>query len=896
MINKINTKYKILAIVIIAFFVCSACAISPIKATEFKNVPTYSYLLAVPNSVALGQSMFLTAWVDKVPPNAAVTSGDRWVNMTIYVTYPDGSVHTIGPLVSDSAGGASTTFTPAVQGNYSAYFVFPGETLTGNQGHPDWPVNPADTAIGDYYGSSTSPTIYFSVGTTPASTIPENPLPTSYWANPVEAFNHDWYTIDGNWLGLADVNFANSGCYSVTGNFNPYSQAPTTAHIAWTRPEMPGAAGGQMGGEFGPSESGNYFAGYEYQPKFAPIILNGVLYYQYMPGGVRNTIGSAGQGWVAVDLHTGETLWTKNYLNYFGDGQNDLLRCGEILDYNHNVNYYGGNTYLWATRTNASANYYDLFDAATGNYMTSVSGAPAKGNGLTVVEGTYGELLCYYINVTTISGTQYQSLTLWNSTKCLNPSAMVPDPMQNQVVPWSQGIMWSVPLNNSFNGVPFGNDMSNGVATPAGFGLGTEGPYTYTFDLENNIVVMSAAQGEYTRWEWQTGWTIDAAYSLTDGHQLWITNRTQTPFTILMWCSGATDGVYAVFNKETLNWCGYSTLTGKQVWGPTTPYNNTLAYYDDESAFCAYGNLYGWTFGGEIYCYNMTTGALQWSWNDGNAGLNTPYGVNTLWMQGTYDATIADHILYVQSGHNYGPPMYSGAQLYAINTTDGSLVWSMLNYATGGSMPISDGYLTTINAYDNQIYAYAQGPTKTTVSAPQTGVTTSTPVTIAGTITDISPGASQTAVAANFPNGLPCVSDASMSHFMEAVYEQSPMPTNVTGVPITISVVDSNNNFRQIGTTTSTPSGTFDYTWTPDISGHFTIYASFAGSNAYYGSSAQTAFYASEAAAPSATQQVQSGLATTNDLMTYMAIGVIAIIIAIALIGALLLINLRKRP
>ena len=74
------------------------------------------------------------------------------------------------------------------------------------------------------------------------------------------------------------------------------------------------------------------------------------------------------------------------------------------------------------------------------------------------------------------------------------------------------------------------------------------------------------------------------------------------------------------------------------------------------------------------------------------------------------------------------------------------------------------------------------GPSKTTVNAPQVGVTTATPVTITGTVTDISAGAQQKAVAANYPNGLPCVSDASMTQFMEAVYEQQPMPTNITGV------------------------------------------------------------------------------------------------------------------
>ncbi len=888
-----SKKYKILAIAIIALFACSAFAISPLKASEFPNVPTYSYLLAVPDYVGLGQSVFLTAWVDKVPPNAAMTSGDRWVNITIYLTYPDGSKHTIGPLTSDSAGGASTTFMPTTTGNYSAYMVFPGQTITGNSGNPSWPINPNDKTIGDYYGPSTSPTIHFTVGDTPATMIAENPLPTNYWETPVEAFNHWWYALNGNWFGFADVNFANTGCYSVEGNFNPYSQAPTTSHIVWTRPEMPGAAGGQMGGEFGGTSETNYFSGVEYQPKFAPIILNGVLYYQYMPGGVRNTVGSAGQGWVAVDLQTGETLWTKNYLNYFGDGQNDLLRCGQIMVYNNNPNYYGGNSYLWATRTNTTANYYDLFDAATGNYMTSVSGAPAKGNGLTIVEGEYGELLCYYINATSFSnnGTQLQSLTLWNSTKCLNPTGnqMIPDPIQNQPVPWSQGIMWSVTLPNSYEGIPFGNVMANGVAQPSGFLLGTEGPYTYTFDLENHIVVMSAAQGEYTRWEWQTGWTIDAAYSLTDGKQLWITNRTQTPYTTLMWCSGASNGTYAVYNKETLNWMGYSTQTGKVVWGPTEPYNNDLAYYNDQSSFCAYGNLYAWTFGGEVYCYNMATGEKIWNWSTGDTGLNNPYGVNTLWMQGTYDATIADHILFVHAGHNYGPPLYNGAEVYALNTTDGSLIWSMRNTATGGSMPISCGYLLTINAYDNQLYAYAKGPTKTTINAPQIGVTTATAVTITGTINDISPGASQTVVANNYPNGLPCVSDDSMSDFMEAVYEQCAMPSNTTGVPITISVVDSNGNYREIGQTTSSASGIFGFTWTPDISGDYTLYASFAGSGAYYPSSAQTYFHASEASTPAPTAQVQTGLATTSDLLSYIAAATVAIIIAIAVAVVLLM-------
>jgi hypothetical protein len=242
-------------------------------------------------------------------------------------------------------------------------------------------------------------------------------------------------------------------------------------------------------------------------------------------------------------------------------------------------------------------------------------------------------------------------------------------------------------------------------------------------------------------------------------------------------------------------------------------------------------------------------------------------------------------------GHTYSPPLYNGAELFVWNTTNGDLLWQMPDFATSnsGEGVLSDGYLVVTNAYDNQLYCYGQGPSKLTVTAPDVGVTTSTPITITGTITDISAGSQQEAVAANFPNGLPAVSDASMSQFMEAVYEQQSMPTNVTGVPVTLSVIDSNGNNRQIGTTTTNALGTFGFNWTPDITGNYTVIATFAGSGSYYGSSAQTYFHASSPQTPAPTAAPLADVATNANLMTFMAIGVIAIIIAIAVVGLLLL-------
>src|ERR1019366_1701289 len=114
---------------------------------------------------------------------------------------------------------------------------------------------------------------------------------------------------------------------------------------------------------------------------------------------------------------------------------------------------------------------------------------------------------------------------------------------------------------------------------------------------------------------------------------------------------------------------------------------------------------------------------------------------------------------------------------------------------------------------------------------------------------DTSAGTQQTQQKADFPNGVPCVSDASQSDWMQYAYEQQPMPNNAIGVPVTLSVIDANGNQRPIGTTTSDSSGMFTYTWTPDITGNYTIIANFAGSNAYYPSSAETSFYATAAPA-----------------------------------------------
>jgi hypothetical protein len=127
---------------------------------------------------------------------------------------------------------------------------------------------------------------------------------------------------------------------------------------------------------------------------------------------------------------------------------------------------------------------------------------------------------------------------------------------------------------------------------------------------------------------------------------------------------------------------------------------------------------------------------------------------------------------------------------------------------------------------------------------------------------------------------------------MEAVYQQQAMPTNITGVPITLSVVDANGNYRTIGSVTSDGSGMFTYTWKPDIQGNYIVVASFAGSGAYYPSYAETSFFAGDAAATISPNQPQ----TLPPTEMYIIGATVAIIVAIAIVGALVLLAVKKRP
>ena len=150
----------------------------------------------------------------------------------------------------------------------------------------------------------------------------------------------------------------------------------------------------------------------------------------------------------------------------------------------------------------------------------------------------------------------------------------------------------------------------------------------------------------------------------------------------------------------------------------------------------------------------------------------------------------------------------------------------------------------------------------------------------------------QTQVAGNFPNGVPVSSDASMRDWMGYVFQQQPEPTNFTGVPVQLAVLDSNGNHYAIGSATTDASGSYSLTWAPTIPGSYTIYATFAGTNGYYPSYSETHLTATTTATAEPTATPIS-LASTQSYVLSLGIATIIVIIIIGAVLAMLL--LRKR-
>ena len=836
----------------------SMIAFAATNTVQALDIPTYLKIHVEPDPIGIGQATYISAFLTKPTASAGMGStGDMYKGITIQITDPDGTVTTMGPYTADTTGGiGGLSFTPNKLGNYTLKAFYPGQNLTKSASSMFGPGT--DYSYVRELPSESDPEI-LTVQQEPIQQYHTAPLPSEYWSRPINAQNYAWGSLAGSWYGLAIPSFATTGMYDATGNFNPYSQAPNTAHIAWTKPT---AFGGQVGGPIPSDQESQFTSSSILFNYFEPIILDGVIYYGEMAG-----INSQVTSWNAVDLRTGQTLWTTQpgITANATAVSSEKLRMGQNLRF-HSMQEYGSTSFLYSIvgggMFGGSATYR-LYEPSTGAYMGVIYNVTTDSAYIMDTDPTHE-------NVGTLFGyfTSGGNLTCWNSTLCMGGGTAASEILRpSTVLNFSNGIQWTTKLPTTLSGNPI--SLSIAARTP-------------------DVILLRQAPNLVT--QTSAGYSIDCGYNAHTGALLWGPKNQTLPLYGDMSLLSAKDGVYILHNKDTHEVYGYSLNTGEKLWGPTKLPGSSLSTLT-VAGDIAYGNIYVWDFGGYVTAVNINTGAINWTYVPRSSGYNTPYGVYPLWVFGTQ--SIADGKIFLSESHMYNPPLFPGAQRIALNCTDGSLVWSINSFSGRCPGAVADGYLVEWNSYDNQIYAFGKGQTAITASIQNDVLAEGNSVFIKGMVKDNSPGTQNADRLARFPDGVPAVSDESMSPFMEYVYMQQPKPTNTTGVPVTLSVIDSNNNYRQIGATTTDASGHYSFSWTPDITGSYTVIASFGGSESYWPATTETSFVVNQAASTAAPQ-----IATTAPSMAeqYFLPAVIGIALLIVACFAVTILLLRKHP
>ena len=110
-------------------------------------------------------------------------------------------------------------------------------------------------------------------------------------------------------------------------------------------------------------------------------------------------------------------------------------------------------------------------------------------------------------------------------------------------------------------------------------------------------------------------------------------------------------------------------------------------------------------------------------------------------------------------------------------------------------------------------------------------------------------------------------------------------PPTPDGVPVSVSALDSNGHYTDLGTTTSDYAGQFALSWKPTTEGLYKIFATFEGSGSYYSSYAETALSVTKAL--QAPTDGGTAAQPVDNTMTIIGVGVVLAII-IAIVGVLL--------
>jgi len=804
--KKLNCKTKISTIALILVITVSTILVALPAATAQETWHVYPFIGAVPNPAGVNQVVLLHVGVTLMLPSLEY----GWEGLSVTIEKPDGQTETISDIKTDSTGGTGVTFTPTMVGTYKLQVHFPEQKMPAD-------LSRMGISAGTTMLATESSVLELDVQQEQVVYYPGHSLPSEYWTRPVDAQLREWSSISGNWV-VQPPNLV------APGNDN----APLTPHILWTKPLQ---TGGLIGGEY---EGYSFETGDAYEGLFSQsVIIAGVLYYnQYKGAGgtdVENYV-------VAVDLHTGEELWSRPLIG--PDGVNRRLAFGQIFHWD-SYNYHGGYPYLWTM----DGSTWDAFNPFDGRWEYRMTNVPTGGQVYVSFQGWQrpafnqnyygpkGEIYRYVVDL------ENGWMALWNSSRVGSTAGSWGRMIVGQTLDATVGIEWNVTI-------------------PTGL------PGSVQAVLDDRVIGATLERGHKGK-DGVTFWAL----SLAPGHEgTKLFEETSTPSS---WTTGdliidpiamsseSEGGVFVVGSSETFRHYGFSMETGEYLWETESEiYSNWYGSAPHErGAIIVDGKLISVGVGGIAYAYDIKTGIRVWTYH-----AEDPYQeylfANDWWI---FNCIYTDGKLYLgHTEHSPIDPRPRGGPFICLNIDSGEVIWRadglFRQSIWGGRAVIGDSIIATQDLYDQRIYAIGKGPSELTVEAPLTSITTGSACTIRGTVMDVSPGTEDPELKLRFPNGVPAIADGGMSEWMLYVYKQFERP-DVTGVTVKLEAVDSNMGYQYLGTTCSDAYGNYGFSFKPDVEGTWMIIATFEGSKSYYGSTETT--YLTVGPAPSPEQPIE---------------------------------------
>jgi len=849
-IDRNKSKLSTIALILV-LAISTTLAILPIAAAK----GTVCYLGAIPNPVGKDQQVLLHVGIlDQLP-----STDQSWLGLSVTITDPEGGTSTISDIKTDSTGGTGVSFYPDKVGLYTLVAHFPEQVQRGTT-----------------YLASDSPPVELEVLAEKVPVYPGHSLPSNYWTRPIDAQLREWSAITGSWPNTPRNLYA------------PYNDGPETAHILWTKPlTQGGLTGGELTGlsfEIGDAYEGKWTgsSGGLSMWSSTAIIVTGKLYYQ-------ESTQEDPVVYHCVDLHTGEELWSKVFMD------NRTIAFGQTFHFD-GINYHGAFEYIYVTSGGGwgggSQTWY-AFDSYTGDWMFTMNNIPSGTN----MYGPNNEICRYVID------TRAGTVSLWNTTEVVmkglnvNSAGSWGSNVHGRTLDGSRGIMWTESIETGLPGsvqASFLNDRLIGASAS-------------TSAVTVWGINVNASDGAIGRTLFTNTWTPPAAWAdmglsvsgFQSGWQVW----------------SQEDRVGILWIKDLREHYAFSLNDGTYMW--STPSQSYQDAFDDTPADAraiAYGKFYSASLSGIVYCYDIQTGDELWRYEATDPYSEYLFG-NTWWLKPLF---ITDGKIYVAHlEHSPIDPRPRGGPFICLNATDGTEIFringAFRQTRWGGRGIIGDSIIATMDTYDQRVYAIGKGASVTTLTASPKVVAKGSSIVIEGTVMDVSPGTKDIDMQLRFPKGVPAISDEDMSEWMLYVYKQFEMPEDATGVTVVFNWVDSEGVWHDMDRTKTDTSGTFSYVWHPDTEGTCKIIATFEGSGGYYGSRAETTFVVGAPAehVPTAAEigdttvsklpayPAASDIAqeTVNKLPAYLTIDlVILIIVAVVLvIGLIAYMALRKQ-